>query len=52
MYAVAFFAVASLVLDLWSEPTVAQPLSGIWTKPFSITAVCACMRMVLLPAGW
>jgi hypothetical protein len=25
MYAVAFFAVASLVLGLWSEPTVAQP---------------------------
>jgi hypothetical protein len=24
-------------------------LSGMWTKPFSIATVCACMRMVLVP---
>jgi hypothetical protein len=26
--------------------------SGMWTKPFSIIAVCEFMRMILSPVGW
>ena len=27
-------------------------VSGMWTKPFSISAVCACKRMVFSVGGW
>jgi hypothetical protein len=36
----------------WSYSASHGAVSGMWTKPFSITAVSACTRIVFSSVGW